>query len=73
LGDARGECIAKLGGMRATYDRIAGQVVEWLAAQSDGVFAEAMTLLVLDLHVPAVAAVTSMVCGGLLGCLVLVL
>jgi uncharacterized membrane protein len=37
----------------ASYNRIAGESVERLAAISDGIFAVAMTLLVLDLHQPA--------------------
>jgi len=42
-----------------SYDQIAGQSVERLAALSDGIFAVAMTLLVLDLRVPAAEAVHS--------------
>ncbi len=36
-----------------TYDLIAGRSLDRLAALSDGIFAVAMTLLVLDLRVPA--------------------
>ena len=43
--------------MSTSYNRIAGQSVERLAALSDGIFAVAMTLLVLDLRVPAIEAV----------------
>jgi uncharacterized membrane protein len=39
--------------MSTWYNRIAGQNLERLAALSDGIFAVAMTLLVLDIHAPA--------------------
>jgi TMEM175 potassium channel family protein len=45
--------------MPSLYNRVAGQSVERLAALSDGIFAVAMTLLVLDLRVPATDAVHS--------------
>jgi len=45
--------------MHSLYNRVAGQSVERLAALSDGFFAVAMTLLVLDLRVPASAAIHS--------------
>ena len=45
--------------MPSLYNRVAGQSVERLAALSDGIFAVAMTLLVLDLRVPAADAVHS--------------
>ena len=45
--------------MTTSYNRSAGQCVERLAALSDGVFAVAMTLLVLDLRAPAVEAIHS--------------
>lgn len=45
--------------MRSLYNRIAGQNLDRLSALSDGVFAVAMTLLVLDLRAPAAAALHS--------------
>jgi uncharacterized membrane protein len=39
--------------MSLSYNRIAGHSVERLAALSDGIFGVAMTLLLLELHVPA--------------------
>jgi uncharacterized membrane protein len=45
--------------MRSLYNRVAGQSVDRIAALSDGIFAVAMTLLVLDLRVPAAATVHS--------------
>jgi len=38
--------------MRTPYNRIAGESVERIAALSDGIFAVAMTVLVLDLRTP---------------------
>jgi uncharacterized membrane protein len=45
--------------MPSLYNRVAGQSVERLAALSDGIFAVSMTLLALDLRVPAVEAIHS--------------
>jgi uncharacterized membrane protein len=45
--------------MQIHYNRIAGQSLERIAALSDGVFAVALTLLVLDLHTPVAAAIHS--------------
>ncbi len=45
--------------MSSSYNRIASQSVERLAALSDGVFAVAMTLLVLDLRAPAIEKIHS--------------
>ena len=44
---------------KTTYNLIAGQSAERLAALSDGVFAVAMTLLVLDLRAPAMEEIHS--------------
>lgn len=43
--------------MASFYNRIAGQSTERLAALSDGIFAFAMTLLVLEIHTPAAPAI----------------
>ncbi len=45
--------------MSTIYNKIQGRNIQRLAALSDGIFAVAMTLLVLDLHLPAVAQVHS--------------
>jgi uncharacterized membrane protein len=45
--------------MPTLYNRIQGRNVDRLAALSDGIFAVAMTLLVLDLHVPTAAQASS--------------
>ncbi len=41
------------------YNEIAGQSIERLAGLSDGIFAVAMTVLVLDLHLPSVESIHS--------------
>jgi uncharacterized membrane protein len=43
--------------MPSLYNRIQGRSLDRLAALSDGIFAVAMTLLVLDLHIPTAAQV----------------
>jgi uncharacterized membrane protein len=45
--------------MPTLYNRIQGRSLDRLAALSDGIFAVAMTLLVLDLHLPTAAQVHS--------------
>ena len=39
--------------MKSSCNQIAGQNKEWLAALSESIFAVAMTLLLLELRVPA--------------------
>ena len=55
-------------GRRSHYNEIAGQSLDRLTGLSDGIFAFAMTLLVLGLAVPALAGVNSE--GDLLNALV---
>jgi uncharacterized membrane protein len=45
--------------MNTTYNRIAGQSIERLAALSDGIFGVAMTLLLLQLNVPDPHVITT--------------
>ncbi len=45
--------------MTTLYNRIQGRSVERLSALSDGIFAVAMTLLVLDIHLPAASSIHS--------------
>jgi uncharacterized membrane protein len=45
--------------MGSSYNRVAGQSVERLGALADGVFAVAMTLLALDIHVPLPGSIHS--------------
>ena len=45
--------------LRTIYDDLAGQKVQRIEAISDGVFAIALTLLVLDIRVPVAEAIRS--------------
>jgi uncharacterized membrane protein len=45
--------------MATLYNAIQGRSLERLAALSDGIFAVAMTLLVLDIHIPSAAGIHS--------------
>ncbi len=45
--------------MQPSYNRIAGQQLERIAGLSDGIFAVAMTLIVLEIRIPEHATVTS--------------
>jgi uncharacterized membrane protein len=45
--------------MPPSYNQVAGQSVERLAAMSDGIFSVGMTLLVLDLRAPAMEVIHS--------------
>ena len=53
--------------MPTLYNTIQGRSLERLAALSDGIFAVAMTLLVLDIHIPSAGAIHSEaeLCGAL--------
>jgi TMEM175 potassium channel family protein len=53
--------------MPTLYNAIQGRSLERLAALSDGIFAVAMTLLVLDIHIPCAGAIHSEaeLCGAL--------
>lgn len=50
---------SKLRNMPALYNAIQGRSLERLAALSDGIFAVAMTLLVLDIHIPQASSIHS--------------
>ncbi len=50
--------------MKPNYDHIAGQSAERLAALSDGLFGVAMTLLLLDVHLPAAADIAGATTGA---------
>jgi TMEM175 potassium channel family protein len=51
--------LLRSGDVSVFYNRIAGQNLDRLAALSDGIFAVAMTLLVLNLHIPAAELIHS--------------
>ena len=52
--------------MQSSTNEIAGRSAERLAALSDGIFAVAMTLLVLDVRAPAAGSGSqaTTICGG---------